>query len=127
MRLLAILLDSAFKITLLLLAAHLIAMILRRRSAAERHLVWLAALAGALVLPLIGRLMPVWEPPVLSPVTAFIAAVSPSAPEAASATVQAVEAGHGRLVSGATIVLTVWLGGIFLGALFLLAASLRLA
>ena len=50
------------KASLLLLCATSLIPHLRRRSAAERHLFWVAALAAATVLPLLGLVLPVWQP-----------------------------------------------------------------
>ncbi len=54
------LLDFAVKATLLLLAAWGVCLMLRRASAAVRHLVWAAALGGALLLPLLSLSLPRW-------------------------------------------------------------------
>ena len=51
-------LSLALKSTLILAVAALAAFALRRASAATRHLVWVAALAGLLLLPVIGALGP---------------------------------------------------------------------
>ena len=59
--LLGALLVAALKATVLLSAAGLAAILLRRRSAAVRHAVWLAALAGALVLPVLATIGPTWR------------------------------------------------------------------
>jgi len=61
--------DIALQGTLLLLAAFLAAAILRRSSAAARHLVWLTAMLGMLLLPLLGGILPAWRvlPPPLRP------------------------------------------------------------
>jgi len=48
--------------TVVLLAAHVIVPRLRSRSAAERHLLWAVSLATAATLPLLGLLLPRWEP-----------------------------------------------------------------
>ena len=48
--------------TVVLLAAHLFVPRLRRRSAAERHLLWVASLGVAAALPLLGVLLPAWQP-----------------------------------------------------------------
>jgi beta-lactamase regulating signal transducer with metallopeptidase domain/HEAT repeat protein len=71
--------DIALQGTLLLLAAFLAAAILRRSSAAARHLVWLTAMLGMLLLPLLGGILPAWRvlPPPLV-VSAIAAAPSPS-------------------------------------------------
>jgi TonB family protein len=50
------------KATLVLLIAHLIIPRLQRRSAAERHALWVASLATAVILPLLGMLLPSWQP-----------------------------------------------------------------
>jgi len=50
------------KATFVLLCAVCVIPRLRRRSAAERHLFWAATLAAASLLPLLGLLVPSWEP-----------------------------------------------------------------
>jgi TonB family protein len=50
------------KATLLLLFAGCVIPRLRRRSAAERHLLWAASLAAATLLPLLRLLLPEWQP-----------------------------------------------------------------
>ena len=50
------------KATIVLLAAHVVIPLLTRRSAAERHALWTAALGIAALLPLLTWLMPSWEP-----------------------------------------------------------------
>ena len=52
------LLDVAVKGTLLLAAAGLLSLVLRRQSAAMRHLVWLVALAGLLLMPVLVLVLP---------------------------------------------------------------------
>ena len=49
------------KSTLLLLLAALACRLLRRSSAATRHLVWTAALISILILPLVSATMPKWD------------------------------------------------------------------
>jgi len=48
--------------SVVLLLAHAIVPRLRRRSAAERHLLWGASLAIAAMLPLLAVLVPAWQP-----------------------------------------------------------------
>jgi len=50
----------------LLLAAWLVTALLRRASAAIRHFVWVLAISGALLLPVITTVVPRWEPAALS-------------------------------------------------------------
>jgi beta-lactamase regulating signal transducer with metallopeptidase domain len=54
------------KSSLLFLGATLITVAMRRRGAAARHLVWIGAIVGAALLPVVGALLPVWNVPVLS-------------------------------------------------------------
>ena len=58
-----LLFDYAVRSTLVLGLAGLAVQLLRRRSAAVRHLVWLAALACLLLLPLARRWTPQWNTP----------------------------------------------------------------
>jgi len=66
-RVLPILAEATVKGTLLLGAAALVALTLRNRAAAGRHLLWTGALVGALVLPLLGTIAPQWRVAVLAP------------------------------------------------------------
>ena len=52
------LLDAAVKATVLLVAAGLLSLVLRRQSAAMRHLVWLVALAGIVLMPVLTLVLP---------------------------------------------------------------------
>src|SRR5437764_8724965 len=55
------LVDSAVKGTALLVLAAIAAMILRRASAATRHLVWLLAIVAVLVVPVLSAMLPQWR------------------------------------------------------------------
>jgi TonB family protein len=88
--------SMALKSAAILGVAWLMAILLRRRSAARRHLVWTAAFAGLLALPLLSISLPSVPLPVssvwLRPVAAFTTTVAatPAAPVSRSspATVQ---------------------------------------
>ena len=54
-------LGSLIKITLVLLAAWVAGYLLRRSSAATRHLVWSVALGGVLLVPLLSLSLPQWK------------------------------------------------------------------
>ncbi|RYD47885.1 MAG: hypothetical protein EOP85_04645, partial [Verrucomicrobiaceae bacterium] len=54
-------LDASAKAGILLAVALLVVLCMRRASAASRHLVWLCALTGALLLPLGLRFLPQWQ------------------------------------------------------------------
>ncbi|MHB0957581.1 MAG: M56 family metallopeptidase [Pirellulaceae bacterium] len=56
-----LLVDSAIKGFLILLSAAVAAMLLRRDSAATRHLVWLVAIVAMLIIPVFSALLPQWQ------------------------------------------------------------------
>src|SRR5580765_8470312 len=56
-----LLVDSAVKGTALLLVAAAVALMLRRDSAATRHLVWLLAIVALLVAPVLSAMLPGWR------------------------------------------------------------------
>jgi beta-lactamase regulating signal transducer with metallopeptidase domain/HEAT repeat protein len=58
---LALLIETAVKGTALLAIAWLVALAMRRSSAAARHLVWSAALGALLVLPVLAASLPAWR------------------------------------------------------------------
>lgn len=57
--------DLALKGTVILAAAGLATLALRRASAAARHLAWTLAFAGLLALPVLGVALPRWQIPIL--------------------------------------------------------------
>jgi HEAT repeat protein/beta-lactamase regulating signal transducer with metallopeptidase domain len=59
------LVDAAWRVTLILSAAWLLAAVLRRQAAAVRHAVWALALLAALAVPAVGGLVPEWRLPIL--------------------------------------------------------------
>src|SRR6185503_18874636 len=56
-----LLIDSAVKGSLLLMLASAIVVLLRRDSAATRHLVWLLAIVVMLAVPPLSALLPEWR------------------------------------------------------------------
>ncbi len=56
-----LLVDSAIKGFPILLSAAVAAMLLRRDSAATRHLVWLVAIVAMLIIPVFSALLPQWR------------------------------------------------------------------
>jgi len=58
---LPLLLDAAVKGTVLLAAAGLLVLAMRKASAATRQVVWLLALAALLALPLASAALPGWQ------------------------------------------------------------------
>jgi len=58
------LVETAAKTSLLVLIAGAFALLLRRSSAAVRHLVWTAGIVTLLLVPLLSRVLPDWHVPV---------------------------------------------------------------
>ena len=56
-----LLVDSAIKGTVLLVLAAVVTLLLRRDSAATRHLVWLLAIVAMLVVPVLSAMLPQWR------------------------------------------------------------------
>jgi beta-lactamase regulating signal transducer with metallopeptidase domain len=56
----------ALRASVLLLTAWAVTRLMRQASAATRHLVWTSAIAGILVLPLLGAVVPAWTVPVIT-------------------------------------------------------------
>jgi beta-lactamase regulating signal transducer with metallopeptidase domain len=124
----------ALKLTILLLLGAATAALLRKRSAAARHLVWTATLAGALLLPLIANVAPAMK--VMVPVEEKVAAVEKAPlslpmPMPRNAAVPAAEREASRLPSGETppvqpartpALRIVYLGGVAAMLLWLAAA-----
>src|SRR3954469_19311509 len=61
-----LLVDLTLKSTLVLALAWFAAFALRRRSAAARHIVWTAASAALLALPLLALSLPSWNHPLVN-------------------------------------------------------------
>ena len=59
------LVDAVAKATILLATAGLCSVVLRRGSAAARHLIWTLALLSALVLPVLSIALPKWQLPLI--------------------------------------------------------------
>ena len=96
----AALIAWTLKASLILLTAFGVTRLMGRASAAARHLVWTLALAGVLVLPLLGAVLPAWHVRAL-PEVAAAAPVPPAPPvsfafDATERTADAVPAGSKR-------------------------------
>lgn len=72
--------GALIKVTVLLMAAALLALALRRASAAARHLVWSAAVVAVLALPVLASVIP-WHLPVVTVAAAPpVASIGPGHP-----------------------------------------------
>jgi len=76
--------DTLLKATLVLGAAALTSALLRRRSAAARHLVWTLALLAALALPALTLAIPRWQVPLLTIATETVPASLEATPAIAA-------------------------------------------
>src|SRR5262245_38039811 len=74
--------DIVVKATLTFAAAGAAAFVLRRASAAVRHMIWTLALASVLLLPILSIALPRWQMPLLT--IEGVAAVSSSHPSTSS-------------------------------------------
>ncbi len=81
----AVLLDATFKATVVLAAAGLAVLLVRKGSASGRHLVWSLAVLAALCLPLLALVLPSWRVEVVESAGARSPALRTEGPFAASA------------------------------------------
>ena len=72
-----LLVDAALKGAILVGVAALAAYLLRHRSAAARHAVWTAAMAGHLALPVLALVAPEWRIPLVA-APAWISVFAPT-------------------------------------------------
>lgn len=72
--------DASLKSAMLLAGASILTALLHRRSAALRHLIWTAAVFGALVLPAATALLPTWHLHLLPAEQAAVALPEPRWP-----------------------------------------------
>lgn len=121
----------ALKSILVLALACMVALLMRKASAARRHLVWTASSAALVALPLLVTALPKWSVPVREIVpesgfvfrTVAVVTGTPSFPAAAPLPAQAPSNASFRW--GAWL-LVVWAAGAVLGALRMMAAWLRI-
>src|SRR6476469_3791286 len=97
--------DAVGKASILLGAAGLTSLALRRGSASARHLVWTLALVGALLVPVLSLALPRWSVPVVSIATAdtIIPAASPARTERAAPALSRRSAGPASVAPAAVM------------------------
>jgi TonB family protein len=106
--------------SIILAAAWCLSALLRRRSAAERHLLWAAAILSAALLPVLTTLLPAWQPALAQRVADALPALTtvgaPGATGRSGVTfrVDAIESTE-TLARYWTVV---WFAGAFVGLLF---------
>src|SRR5262245_61462826 len=81
--------DILVRATVLLVIVAVAALVLRRRSAALRHLLWSLAIAGLMVLPVLTSVVPFRLPVLPAPATVAASALTSDADKAATVSVSA--------------------------------------
>jgi TonB family protein len=129
----SLLLGIALKSTVVLGVAWCISLVLRRRSAAARHLVWTAATAAVLALPLLSIALPAFRLPISNTLAmansnllfqAFVSATS-DAPEVSTTRTTAGTAERQSIAPRTNVklwVVLIWSGGVVLSLLQMLLA-----
>src|SRR5262245_3112973 len=110
-----ILADCAIKVSLILGIAFGVGRLLRRRSAAMRHMMWSAACLSAVVLPLFNLLLPSWQTRLAIPASAAFlqSSLKPTATGTPPAGVVAGEKSReARHIEPAQAILSVWALGL---------------
>lgn len=109
----AFLIENSLKAALFFAAAWGLAFVLRRRSAALRHQVWLAALLASIALPFVAPVLPAWHSRTLTVAVEHLAGAAPSASSASlnsGFVVNAVPAAnHAAIWPG--VLLLIWIAG----------------
>jgi TonB family protein len=118
------------KATVLFISAWVLAAMLRRQSAALRHRVWTAGVAGSLALPVLTLLLPAWHSTVWRGAAALWAPVkmaTGSSSESLPAMMVNAGAASPLLGRAVVLVLSVWAAGCFVLTLRLAVGLARIA
>jgi len=112
----SLLVGAALKSTAILCVTWLAAVLLRRRSAAARHIVWTAGFAAVLALPLLSFSLPALHMPVPAPgilfqATAPASAITPASPALAAGSAAAGSKAAPWHPDGRLALLLVWAAG----------------
>jgi len=117
------------KASLILAAAFCVARLFCRRSAAERHILWAAAIGSAALLPLLASFLPPWQPELVSRVAAVLPAISRNAaPQVSTFGTEVVVHAEGipPARSLAYLLSAIWFAGAIISTTLLIAAIFRL-
>jgi len=116
--------------SIILMIAFCLTAFLRRRSAAERHMVWVAAIGSAGLIPIMSFLLPSWQSDLVRRVAGVLPALSETNPfRTATYSVDVVmhpETIESAALSAPHILFVVWAIGACLAALILVAGTARL-
>ena len=99
--------------------------IMRRGSASARYFAWTCALAAVLLVPVLSRVLPTWEP---IPATPVVRSLEPTDAvlETAVAPREAIRANASPVRSSFPWLAAIWLGGVLVSLGRLAAGHLRL-
>ena len=107
---LTLLIDAALRGTLVLLAASLLVISMRRGSAASRHLIWQLALLAVLALPVVKlvsplrlAVLPAFRSPIAMPVAAPAPAPAPAQPQQRTELAVEEPVGSPSTLAGSTV------------------------
>lgn len=127
--------DTVIKSSVVLLVTMGTARLLRNQSAALRHLVWTVGLVSALAGPLLGLVLPTWQPEIVANAERPMRSIAPPAnipaptlrqSSTSTLTPTAIShAPHGMVV--AEMLVAIWLIGVLTAALLLLVEIVKLA
>lgn len=123
----AFLFDTAAKATMVLAAAGLLALAMRRTSSAARYFTWTCALCAVLAIPMLSLLLPAWNLPVKTAPAPIVREVSmpDSASFPAPASAAPVAPIRAKWTNGWPV--TIWLAGALIALARLAAGHVRLA
>src|SRR5262245_56987548 len=109
------------KASLILAAAFCMTALLRRRAAAERHMVWAASIVSAALLPVFSLLLPPWEPALAHRVAAALPPIRSAAADSNRPTLADVRFRAAAVEPGmfARMWPSIWLGGSMAGLLLI--------
>jgi TonB family protein len=124
-----LLFGDSLKAAALLCAAWAVTSVMRERSAARRHQIWLAALFACLVLPVLSPMLPAWHSQALASGVARVSAAGPAAGQRAVGPSFVVHAAAnlGSALPWVQLLLWVWAAGCFLLLARLAAGLVRIA
>src|SRR5262245_38077055 len=117
------------KASLILSIVFVVARLTRHRSAAERHMLWVAGITVATVLPILSMLMPDWRPAIAVRVASVLPSISKATQSQKAADTSEMTVHANSIESGERldlILLLAWATGSFVALCLLSAGSARL-
>lgn len=118
--------------SVILAATYLVAFLLRRRPAADRHFVWVAAISSAALLPVFSFVLPSWQPAFAARFASALPAILARSNDSAGRLPGSRVVFHAQSIETTTGVLEraapfIWLGGSLVCLLFAVRGAARRA